>query len=681
MTVQQPPDVSPRPHQLSLHGHTRVDPYYWLREKSNPDVIAYIDAENAYTEATMAGSVHLQEQLYQEYVGRIQQTDQTYPVKRGTYGYYQRTVENQQYPIYCRHALDSPDSEEVLLDLNALASGHDFYKLGLFEVSPDQRLLAYSDDAVGSEHFELKFKDLESGELLPDRISNTTYSGSWANDSQTFYYTTQDQAKRPYRLHRHRLGQDAGDDTLLFEEDDATFGVYLSKTRDACFIRFTSGSSETREVHLIDAGDPEAELAVVQPRMPGVRYSVEHREGVLYIVTNFEARNFRVMQTSVANLGLPHWSEFLPYDDQVMISDLDAFADHLVIYQRRGGRRTIEVVDMASGEREPIAFPDEVYTYGISTNPEYDTSLLRINYSSLISPNTVYEYDMAAHALLLRKREPVLGGFDSSDYITEWLTATSPDGTGVPISIAYRRSLKRDGENPCFLYGYGSYGASMDPAFRGEWISLLDRGFVVAIAHIRGGQELGRQWYEAGKYLNKINTFTDFIACGRHLISEGYTQAERLAIYGRSAGGLLIGAVLNMAPDLCKTAVAGVPFVDVVTTMLDETIPLTSGEFEEWGNPQDPAYYDYLLSYSPYDNLVSGNYPNLLVTAGLNDSRVQYWEPLKWVAKLRDLKTDSNKLVLETNTGAGHSGASGRYDFLREQAFIYGFVLDTLGLE
>ena len=681
MTTQPAPNAPQKVHEITVHGQTRSDPYYWLRERDDPAVIEYLDQENRYTNAEMAASEHLREQIFQEFVGRIQETDATYPVRRGPYEYFTRTTAGLQYPSYCRRQVGDSESEQVLLDLNQAAAGHDFLKLCVFKVSPDHKILAYSLDVTGSEHFELRFKDLTSAEVLPDEIGNTSYSGEWASDNRSFYYTTQDRAKRPDQLFRHALGQDQEQNQRLFEEPDALYSLYLSKTTDGQYIQLICASSETSEVHLIDAGDPQAKPRVIQPRTLGVRYAARHHSGTLYILTNHEAQNFRLMKTMVAQPSLPHWVAVRPYDDAIFISSITVFADFLVLYQREQGFRTIEILEFATEIRHTIEFPDAVYTYSLAPNPGFGSQLLQINYSSLITPGTVYEYDMAARQLHLRKREPILGGFDTANYQTERIYAQAKDGVEVPISLAYRKGISRDGLNPCFLYGYGSYGASMDPSFRSDWLSLMDRGFVVAIAHIRGGQEMGRQWYEAGKYLHKINTFSDFIACGRHLISERYTQSERLAIYGRSAGGLLIGAVLNVAPDLCQTAVAGVPFMDVVTTMLDESIPLTVGEFEEWGNPSQPDFYDYMLSYSPYDNLKAGAYPHVLVTAGLNDSRVQYWEPAKWVARLRDLKTDDHKLLLQTNMGAGHSGASGRYDYLREQAFIYSFVLDSLGLE
>ncbi|GAB4580002.1 MAG: oligopeptidase B [Anaerolineales bacterium] len=678
-----PPSAPPRPHLLTLHGHTRVDPYYWLREKDNPEVIAYLEAENAYTEAIMAHTKPLQETLYQEMVGRIQETDVDVPVKKGAYFYYTRTEEGKQYPIYCRKRAASEAeldtaSEEILLDLNALAAGKLFLKLGVFKVSPDHRWLAYSLDEDGSELFTVHFKNLDTGELHPTRLPNTTYAGEWANDNATYLYTTLDAAKRPYRLHRHHLG--TGQDDILFQEDDQVFLVSLSKTRDNAYLLLFAGSIETSEYHYLDANQPDSPLQVIHPRQKGLEYSVSHHTGTFYIVTNDHAKNFKVMTTPVTRPGKDNWTDLIPHRADVRIDGLDLFAGHLVVYQRENGLRTIQITDLASKATHAVAFPEPAYTYFEGNNPEFATPLLRFTYMSMTTPDTVYDYNMITREMTLKKRKPVLGGFDPANYQSERLMAPAQDGTLIPISLVYRKGCTRDGNAPCLLYGYGSYGASMDPFFLINAISLLDRGFVYAIAHIRGGEEMGRAWYENGKFLHKKNTFTDFIACGRYLIAERYTSSERMAIMGRSAGGLLIGAVINLAPDLAKVAFAGVPFVDVVTTMLDTSIPLTAGEFEEWGNPQNEEYYWYMLSYSPYDNVEAKAYPHLLVTSGLNDPRVQYFEPTKWVAKLRAMKTDNNRLLLKTNMGAGHAGASGRYDYLREIAFDYAFIIDSLGV-
>lgn len=676
-----PPVAEKKPEEIAVHGDTRVDDYYWLRERANPDVIAYLEAENAYTEAMMAHTEQLQENLYQEMVGRIQETDETAPVPVGDYYYYSRTEEGKQYSIYCRKKGSLDGAEEILLDLNELAQGHDYLNLGVYKVSPDHRLLAYSLDTSGSEDYVLYVKDLATGELLPDQIPNTYYSGEWGNDNETLFYTTKDEAKRSHQVWRHRLGTAVGQDELLYHEQDELFRVFLYKTKDRRYIVTTSASMETTEQHVLQAEAPAGSFALVQQRQKGLRYYVEHRSGTFYILTNDDAPNFRLMTAPAASPQRERWQERIPHREKVKIDDVDLFARHLVVYERENGLRTMRIANLETDAVHYLAFPEPVYTYAQNGNPEFDTNVVRYTYSSLSTPESVYDYHMDARAQTLVKRKPVLGGYDADDYQTERIFATAEDGTEVPISLVYRSdALSDDRPAPCLLYGYGSYGHSIDPTFNANRVSLLDRGFVFAIAHIRGGQEMGRAWYDQGKFLNKQNTFTDFVACARRLIAGGYTDSDRLAIIGGSAGGLLIGATLNMAPDLFRAAVAVVPFVDVVTTMLDESIPLTVGEFEEWGNPKEEVYYRYMLSYSPYDNVAAHAYPHLLVTAGLNDPRVQYWEPAKWTAKLRDLKTDDNVLLLKTEMGAGHSGPSGRYDYLREVALHYAFVLDALGL-
>jgi oligopeptidase B len=675
----QPPFAPPHPHPLTLHGHTRIDPYYWLRDKSNPETLAYLTAENAYMEAVMAHTKPLQETLYQEMVGRIQETDVEVPVRHGDYFYYTRTEEGHQYPFYCRKigALDAP--EELLLDLNALALGKPFLKLGVYKVSPDHQWLAYSLDEDGSELYTVHFKNLTTGEILPTQIPNTTYAGEWANDNATYFYTTLDAAKRPYRLHRHHLP--TGKATQLFQEDDQIFLVNLEKTRDDAYLFLNVGSIETSEIYFLSADTPEGDFHVIHPRQKGLEYKVSHHTGTFYLVTNNHAKNFKVMTAPVTRPGKDHWTELIPHREPVRIDRLDLFARYMVVYQRENGLQTISITDFTTEEVHEVAFPEPAYSYHENYNPEFATDLVRFTYMSMITPDSVYDYNMLTREMTLKKRKPVLGGFDPANYQSERLIAPARDGTLIPISLVYRKGFTRDGNAPCLLDGYGSYGASIDPYFLLNALSLLDRGFVYAIAHIRGGEEMGRAWYENGKFLHKKNTFTDFIDCGRHLIAEQYTASERMAIMGRSAGGLLIGAVVNMAPDLAKVAFAGVPFVDVITTMLDTTIPLTAGEFEEWGNPQHEEYYWYMLSYSPYDNVEAKAYPHLLVTSGLNDPRVQYFEPTKWVAKLRTVKTDNNRLLLKTNMGAGHAGSSGRYDYLREIAFDYAFIIDSLNVD
>lgn len=667
------------PFPITTHNHTRIDDYFWMRDKSNPEVIAYLQAENQYTERMMADTAGLQATLYQEMVARIQETDSSPTIAIGGYLYYSRTEAGKQYPIYCRKFGDG--NEELLLDLNAMAQG--YLSLGVYQISPNQRYLAYSLDEDGYEDFTLYVKDLQTGEVLPERLLKTSFTAVWGNDNQTIYYTTQDQAKRSYRLYRHLLGDDPGRDTLLFDEADETYRVYVYKTKDNGYVVLHSNSIETSEIHYLSADDPAGGLILLQPRQAGRRYHIEHRQGLFYIVTNDEAKNFRLMTAPVQSPGRENWQELLAHRETVKLDDIDLFANHLVLYERENGLKTIEVINLTTGETRPVTFPEPVYTLltpytGLDQNPQFDSNWLRFSYTSLTTPETAYDYEMDSQEWRLVKQKAVLGGYDPAGYTTERIFAIANDGTAVPISLVYKNGLLKAGPAPCLLYGYGSYGFSTDPAFNSNRLSLLERGFVFAIAHIRGGQEMGRYWYEQGKFLQKKNSFTDFIACANHLIEQGYTGRDRLTIMGGSAGGLLIGAVLNLAPDSFRAAIAKVPFVDVVTTMLDASIPLTAGEFEEWGNPMDKTYYDYMLSYSPYDNVTAQAYPHLLVTAGLNDPRVHYWEPAKWVAKLRDHKRDSNLLLLKTNMGAGHGGASGRYDYLKEIAFDYAFLLSRL---
>ncbi len=623
----------------------------------------------------------VRKKLYDEMVGRMQETDSTAPVKLGEFYYYSRTEKGKQYSIHCRKAGSVEADEEILIDLNILAEGHDYLRLGVFRISPDQRLLAYSLDTDGAEDYTIQFKDLSTGELLPDRIKGTAYSAVWAEDNETLFYTTRDEAKRSYRLFRHKLGTDPLKDTLIHQEDDQLFRVMISKTRDRRYLILTISSLETSESHILETDSPKRSFRVVRPRRKGLRYSLHHRQGTFYVLTNDEATNFKVMTVKTSAPEKENWLEYIPHRENVLVERLALFENHMVVHERENGLQTLRILDFSNVESSYVPFPEPVYTVSGASNPEFGSGVYRFVYSSLTTSNSVIDYNMETSEWTLVKQKPVLGGYDPANYETERIFAPAEDGTEVPVSLVYRKGFARDGSSPLLLYGYGSYGSSMDPGFNSSRLSLLDRGFVFAIAHVRGGQEMGRQWYEDGKFLKKKNTFTDFVACARHLIDEGYTSRERLAIMGRSAGGLLIGAVLNLAPELFKVAVAGVPFVDVVTTMMDESIPLTVGEFEEWGNPRDEKYYDYMLSYSPYDNVEAREYPHLLVTAGLNDPRVAYWEPAKWTAKLRRLKTDDNVLLLKTFMGAGHFSSSGRYDYLKDLVFEFAFIMDMLGIE
>jgi len=683
MSPPRPPSAAKRPKEITVHGDTRVDNYYWLREKTSPEVIAYLEAENEYTKQVMGHTEDLQQRLYDEMVGRIQETDTSAPVAYGGYLYYTRTEEGKQYAIHCRRRGSMDAEEQVLVDLNGIVEEEKlkYLLMGVYKISPDHRLLAYSLDRDGNENFTIHFKDLETGEHLPDRIGGAAYSAEWGNDCRTLYYSTQDEAKRSDKLHRHFLGSPQSEDELLYHEEDKLFSLGLSKTRDHSYLLLGLTSMETTEFHLLDADDASSSPRVIHPREKGLRYYPAHRHGVLYMVTNHgDAKNNKVVKAPAEEPGVEGWEEYIPHKPSVKIDAVDVFRDHMVVHERENGLKTMRVIEMESGELRPVTFPEEVYTYMQGSNPVFDSGTLRFHYTSLTTSISAMDLDMETLEWTLVKRQPVLGGYDPEDYETERLFTSADDGTKVPVSLVYRRGFKKDGGGPLLLYGYGSYGASMDPAFNPSRLSLLDRGVAFAIAHVRGGGEMGRQWYEDGKFLRKRNTFTDFIACARHLVTEGYTSSDRLVAMGRSAGGLLMGAITNMAPELFRGIVAGVPFVDVVTTMLDESIPLTAGEYEEWGDPTDPEYYRYMLGYSPYDNVEPKDYPEILVTAGLNDPRVQYWEPAKWVAKLRTVKTDDNRLILKTFMGAGHFSSSGRYDYLKDTAFEYAFVLDTLGI-
>ena len=674
------PSARIQPHRTSVHGETRTDDYHWLRERDDPAVLSHLERENAHTAAVMRHTEGLQKTLYEEIRGRIQETDLSVPARDGAYYYYSRTIAGKQYRVRCRKKGSLAAPEEVLLDENELAEGRAYFRVGVFGVSPDHRLLAYSVDDDGSETYTLRVKDLSTGELLPDEITNTYYGLAWANDNKTFFYTVLDDAKRPHQVYRHVLGTSPAADVRVHDERDEKFHVRLSKTRSDRFILVSIDSAITSEVRFLDADRPTGEFRVIHPREHGVEYSVSHHGDSFFITTNAEAVNFRLVRAPVSDPGRPNWSEVIPHRPAVKLDGTDAFKDHLVIYERDAGIRRLRIRSLADGEDHYVSFPEPVYTASGGDNRVYDTRTLRFNFTSLVTPRSVFDYDMQTRRRELKKQEEVLGGYDPADYVSQRLFATAADGTRVPVSLVHRKGTPLDGTAPMLLYGYGSYGASMDPQFASDRISLLERGFVYAIAHVRGGGEMGRPWYDDGKFLKKKNTFTDFIACAEHLIAEKYTSADRLAIMGGSAGGLLMGAVANMRPDLFEVVVAKVPFVDVVNTMLDETIPLTVTEFEEWGNPKDKVYYDYMMGYSPYDNVEAQGYPNMLVTAGLNDPRVQYWEPAKWTAKLRALKTDDHRLLLKTNMGAGHGGRSGRYEQMKETAFDYAFVLDVLGV-
>ena len=680
-TSTAPPIAKTQPKADTVHGEERIDNYFWLREKSNPEVIEYLEAENRYTEAMTQHTEDFQKQLYQELLGRIKETDLSVPEKMGNYYYYTRTEEGKQYPIYCRKKEGLEVEEEVLLDQNVLAQGHEYLEMGVYNISPNHQLLAYSTDTTGGESYTLYIKDLNTGQLLSDQIPNTYYSVEWANDNQTLFYTTLDAAKRPYKLYRHQLGSTPATDTLIYHETDESFFLDVSKTRSKAYLLMELENINTSEVHYLEADQPTGDFKVISPRQTELEYSVEHHSDQFLIVTNAEAVNFKLMRASVNNPSRENWEEVIPHRESVKLDGISAFQNHLVISEREDGLRKIRIRNLATIKEHTVDFPEPVYTVHQGRNPEFNTTTLRFNYGSLVTPMSVFDYEMDDRTRELKKQDEVLGGYDMSLYESERIFAEAEDGTPIPISLVYKKGLPKDGKNPLLLYGYGSYGINSDPYFSSNRLSLLDRGFKYAIAHIRGGEEMGRMWYEHGKLLHKRNTFTDFIACAEHLIAENYTASDKLIIQGGSAGGLLMGAVTNMHPELFEIVIAKVPFVDVVNTMLDASIPLTIIEYDEWGNPNEKEFYDYIKSYSPYDNVEAKEYPHILVTAGLNDPRVHYWEPAKWTAKLRALKTGDNRLLLRTEMGAGHAGPSGRYDYLKEIAFEYAFIFDLLGID
>jgi oligopeptidase B len=672
-----PPKAARRPHALEAHGDRRVDPYYWLRDKRDPHVRAYLEAENAYTDAVMAPAAGLREKLYREIVGRIQETDTSAPTFSKGWWTYTRTVEGLDYEIYCRRSGSMDAPEEVILDANELGKGHEYFDLGYVERSPDESLVAYAADIDGSELHVLRFRDLAHGEDLDDVINGVYYGSAWSADSKTFFYVKPDAAMRPYQVWRHRLATPAQQDVLVVQEDDERFELSVELTKSERYILFSSGSQETSEWRFLPSDNPDGEPAIIEPRRTGTEYSVDHQEQRFLILTNDGARNFRLMAAPLSIPGRASWTEVVPERPGVRLNFTDVHRNHVVLGQRSDGLQRLEVLDSQSGEMHVVEHPDATYTAFPGSSPNYDSPVMRFFYTSLTAPFSAVDYEMRTRRRTIVKQQPVRGGYDVADYVTERLWATAPDGVRVPMSLVYRKGLQLDGSNPALLYGYGAYEISIDPMFDPARLSFLDRGFVYAIAHIRGGGEMGREWYEDGKYLHKRNSFTDFIACAEHLVRQRYTNPQRLAIRGRSAGGLLMGAVLNLRPDLFACAVAQVPFVDTLTTMLDDKLPLTVNEYEEWGNPADPEYYRYLKGYSPYDNVHPADYPAMLVTAGWTDPRVPYWEPAKWVASLRTVSVGQRPVILQTQM-TGHAGPSGRYDSWREEALVMSFILSQL---
>lgn len=678
-----PPQAPRRPVQITKHDDVRTDEYFWLRERDNPEVVAYLTAENAYCAAAMAHTEPLQETLYTEMLGRIRQTDQTPALPEGDFWYYERTEEGRAYPILCRRR--APEAaEEILLDVNLLAEGQAFCHLGAWRISPDGRLLAYTLDVEGGESFVLYVKDLASGELLPEQIANAYYGVEWAADCTHLFYTQLGPAHRPDSIWRHRLGDDPTQDQRVLYEPDDRFFVDVRKSSSGSFILIELESNTTSEVWCVPAHQPKAAPQVIEPRRQGHEYTVDERSGWFYLRSNENATNFRVIARRIEAQASPSaLQEVVAHDTGFLIERVVTFAGWLLLLGRAQGLPLLRVLEMGDGPQvlssHDVALPEAVYTCSLVRNALFATDTLYFAYSSLKTPNTVFAYNMRVRSLAVIKQEDV-AGYEPDRYVVERRWATAADGVQVPISLVYRQGMARNGDNPCYLYGYGSYGFSTEPRFQSQRISLLERGFVLALAHVRGGSEMGRTWYETGKLQHKRNSFTDFIACAELLIAEGYTRPQRLAIGGRSAGGLLMGAVINLRPELFSAVYAGVPFMDVINTMLDASIPLTTMEYEEWGHPDDPTLYAIMRSYSPYDNLAAGRYPRLLLTGGLHDPRVAYWEPAKFAARLRSLAGEHGNLVLlKTIMSAGHAGPSGRYAYLRETAFEYAFFLDAVG--
>jgi len=676
-TMPNPPIAAKKPVTVEKFGDKRVDDYFWLREKANPEVTAYLKAENEYTQTVLGPMKGFQDALYKDMLSRIKETDENVPYRKGEYWYYSRTETGKQYSIYCRKkaSLDAP--EEIVLDLNELAKGHGFLGLSAFAVSPNGKTLAYSLDFTGFRQYTLQFKDLETGKTRDDKFERVT-SVAWANDNKTVFFVTEDATtKRSDRLFRITLG---GKREELFNEKDELYGIGVDATRSKGYIILTSESAETNEQYLLDANQLEGKFVSYMQRKENVKYYVDHAGKDFYIVTNDKGRNFRLVVAPTGAADAKNWTEIIAHRADVKLDGVDMFRDFFVASEKTGGLPQLRVFDMKTREPHTITFPEPAYYASVGQNAEWVTALLRFNYGSLVTPDSVFDYDVAKRERTLKKQQPVLGGYDTKDYQSERIMATAADGTRVPVSLVYKKSLKKNGPQPLLLYGYGSYGVSMPLAFRSSRLALLDRGMIFAIAHIRGGGEMGKQWHDDGKMMKKRNTFTDFIAAAEHLIAHGYTEPKQLAIQGGSAGGLLMGAVTNLRPDLFKAVVSQVPFVDVMNSMLDASLPLTVGEYLEWGNPNEEAAYKYMRSYSPYENLEKKSYPAMLVETSLNDSQVMYWEPAKYVARLRTLKIDRNPLLLKTNMDAGHGGASGRYDYLKEIAVTYSFVLSQMGI-
>ncbi len=670
-----------QPTELTAFGETRVDNYYWLRERENPEVIQYLEAENEYLKQVLAPTEGLQKKLFAEMKGRIKKDDTTVPYLYNGYWYYSRFEKGGEYKLHCRRP-EGSETEEVFLNGNTLAAGDGYFSLAGVEVSPDSRMVVFGIDTAGRRFYTLRIKDLETGQLLDDIIPDVTGDVTWALDNRTLFYTRQDpETLRSYQVWRHELGAAPGTDVLIFEEQDETFDVSVERTKSEQFLFISSSQTLSTEYQILESDNPLGEFRIFEPRRRDLEYHLDHQGDRFLILTNHEAKNFRLMQCNQNETGLANWHELVPHREDVFLEDLEVFDQWLVLAERFDGLTHLKILPADGSESYHLDFGEPTWSVWLSTNVKMESGVLRFGYSSLTTPSTTFDYDMSTREKTLLKQTEVLGDFLPENYQAEYVQVPAADGTLVPVSLVYRKGFTPNGQSPLLLYAYGSYGYSMDASFGSNNLSLLDRGFVFAIAHVRGGEEKGRTWYEDGKLLKKKNTFTDFIDCGNHLVEHGYTSHDRLFAMGGSAGGLLMGAIMNMAPEVWRGVVAHVPWVDVVTTMQDDSIPLTTSEYDEWGNPADEEYYHYMLSYSPYDNVQAMNYPATLVTTGLHDSQVQYWEPAKWVAKLRVMKTDDNPLLFKINMEAGHGGASGRFRRLEETALSYAFMLDLLGIE
>ncbi|UCS95601.1 S9 family peptidase [Echinicola marina] len=679
MNILTPPKAEKKTHKINFHDHTRIDPYYWMNDRDNPEVINYLNQENNFLKASLAHTEDLQKELFEEMRGRIKEDDESVPYFKDGFFYYTKYIAGGEYPIFCRKPESLKAEEEIILDVNLLAEGHEYFNVSSLGISTNQQLLAFAQDNIGRRIYTIKFKDLNSGKILSDEISNITGNLAWANDNQTIFYSKQDpNTLRSFQIFKHTIGTTQDKDELIFEEKDETFTCHISKSKSKQYLFICSESTVSSEIRFLNADEPNSKIQLIQKRERDLEYHADHFGEDFLIMTNHaKATNFKLVKAPVISPKMENWKDVIVHREDILLEGFEVFEDFLVLEERYNGLTRIQINPWNGKVPHYIDFDEPTYSVWTSYNPEFSTKVLRFGYNSLTTPSSTYDYNMETGEKKLIKRQEIIGGYKPEKYQSERLWAYAEDGTMIPISLVYKKSsFKKDGNSPLLQYAYGSYGFSTDALFSSNRLSLLDRGFVFAIAHIRGGQEMGRHWYEDGKMLKKKNTFTDFISCSEYLIKQKYTQADRLFAMGGSAGGLLMGAVINIKPALYKGVIAAVPFVDVITTMLDESIPLTTGEFDEWGNPKEKVYYDYMLSYSPYDNVEKKDYPNLLVTSGLHDSQVQYWEPTKWVAKLRTEKTDNNLLLLYTNMEAGHGGASGRFQSLKETAMEYAFILD-----